>query len=229
MTKILLIDDDADLVEMLKDYLEHEGFHTVAVYDGASGVREALSGNYALAVLDVMLPGMRGTEVLSRIRLQSRLPVLMLTAKGDDVDRIIGLESGADDYVSKPCTPRELVARIRAILRRSGIGMPASDTRGPIVAGVLRLWPEKLQADYDGKTLDLTGTEFSLLQVLAVNYGRVVTKEILSEQGLGRRMARFDRTIDVHVSSIRHKLGALPDGRTPIATVRGKGYLLIKE
>jgi two-component system OmpR family response regulator len=227
--KILLIDDDADLAEMLKDYLQHEDFETIAVYDGESGVREALTGNYALAVLDVMLPGMRGTEVLNRIRLQSQMPVLMLTAKGDDVDRIVGLESGADDYVPKPCTPRELVARIRAILRRSGVGAVPRETRGPMVVGALYLWPEKRKAEYCGKPLELTSTEFSLLQVLASHCGRVVSKEELSSQGLGRPLARFDRTIDVHMSSIRQKLGHLPDGHTPIVTVRGKGYQLVEE
>jgi DNA-binding response OmpR family regulator len=229
MTKILLIDDDAELAEMLKDYLEHEGFKVAAVHDGTCGVREALSGHYALVVLDVMLPGMRGTEALNRIRLQSRVPVLMLTAKGDDIDRIVGLESGADDYVPKPCTPRELVARIRAILRRGAAESLRREVYAPVLAGALTLWPEKRQANYCGKPLDLTGTEFSLLEILASNCGRVVSKEELSEQGLGRPLARFDRCIDVHVSSIRQKLGNFPDGRTPIVTVRGKGYLFVKE
>jgi DNA-binding response OmpR family regulator len=229
VTKILLIDDDAELAEMLKDYLEHENFEVAAVHDGASGMREALSGHYALVVLDVMLPGMRGTEVLTRIRLQSRIPILMLTAKGDDVDRIVGLESGADDYVPKPCTPRELVARIRAILRRTRAENLHSEVNGPVIAGALTLWPEKRKADYCGKPLDLTGTEFSLLEVLASNCGRIVAKKELSEQGLGRPLARFDRSIDVHMSSIRQKLGNFPDGRTPIVTVRGKGYMFVKE
>lgn len=228
MTKILLIDDDVDLAEMLKDYLEHEGFEVCAVHEGAAGMQEALSGNYALVVLDVMLPGMRGTEVLNRIRLQSRVPVLMLTAKGDDVDRIVGLEAGADDYVPKPCTPRELVARIRAILRRSSADSRREADRGPLTAGALSLWPEKRIAEYCGEPLELTGTEFSLLQVLISECGRIVSKKELSERGLGRPLARFDRSIDVHMSSIRQKLGNLPDGRAPIVTVRGQGYMLIK-
>jgi two-component system OmpR family response regulator len=229
VTKILLIDDDVELVEMLKDYLQHEGFEVAAVHDGESGMREALSGNYALAVLDVMLPGMRGTEILNRIRLQSRVPVLMLTAKGDDVDRIVGLEAGADDYVPKPCTPRELTARIRAILRRVNSEDTLGGTRAVIVAGRLRLWPEKRKAEYDGQPLELTGAEFGLLQVLASQCGRIVAKEELSEQGLGRRLARYDRSVDVHVSSIRHKLGPRSDGSAAIVAVRGQGYMLVME
>ncbi|MGZ8946965.1 MAG: response regulator [Methylococcaceae bacterium] len=228
MIKILLIDDDVELAGMLKEYLEQEDFDIVAVHDGETGRREALSGNYALVVLDVMLPGMKGIEVLNRIRLESRVPVLMLTAKGDDVDRIVGLESGADDYVPKPCTPRELVARIRAILRRIqpvAIGNQAAD---PLIVGALSIWPEKRKAEWFGRALDLTSTEFNLLEVLAVNCGLVVSKKALSEQGLGRPLARFDRSIDVHISSIRQKLGNLADGGEVIVTVRGKGYQLVK-
>jgi len=228
MTRVLLVDDDVELAEMLREYLEQEGFETSAVHDGDSGVREALSGRYAVVVLDVMMPGTNGVEALRRIRAQSRVPVLMLTAKGDDVDRIVGLELGADDYVPKPCTPRELAARLRAILRRSE-GGAALGPVGPLRAGLLFIWPEKRRAEWNGQTLDLTSTEFNLLALLARHAGRVVSRELLSEQGLGRPLARFDRSIDVHVTSLRQKVGHLPDGRSCIQTVRGQGYQLVEE
>jgi DNA-binding response OmpR family regulator len=171
-----------------------------------------------------MLPDIKGTEVLTRIRMESRLPVLMFTAKGDDVDRIIGLESGADDYVPKPCTPRELVARIRAILRRT---QPVAN--GPVIAGPLKIWSEKRKALWFDQDMELTSTEFNLLEILAMNLGRIVTKNELSEKALGRPLARFDRSIDVHMSSIRQKLGSQSDGRSYIQTVRGQGYQLVKE
>lgn len=229
MARILLIDDDVELSEMFKEYLEQEDFEVVAAYDGETGLHEALSGCYALIVLDVMLPRMKGIEVLSRIRIQSRVPLLMLTAKGDDLDRIVGLESGADDYVPKPCTPRELAARIRAILRRTQTQDGAGAGNKAITLFPLVIWPEKRRAEWHGAPLELTSTEFNLLEVLAVSAGQVVSKNELSEQALGRPLARFDRCIDVHLSSIRQKLGHLDDGRAFIVTVRGKGYLLIKE
>ncbi len=228
MTRVLLVDDDVELSAMLREYLGQEGFETAAVYDGAAGVEEALSGHYALVVLDVMLPGLSGVEALRRIRTRSRVPVLMLTARGDDVDRIVGLELGADDYVPKPCSPRELVARLRAILRRAE-GGEAQAAAGPLLAGPLTLWPEKRTAEWDGQPVELTSTEFNLLEVLARNVGRVVAKTELSERGLGRPLARFDRSLDVHVSSLRQKLGRLSDGRSCIQTVRGVGYQLVRE
>jgi len=228
MTRVLLVDDDVELAGMQRQYLSREGFETTAVHDGEAGVAEAVSGRYTLVVLDVMLPRLSGVEALRRIRLRSRVPVLMLTAKGDDVDRIVGLELGADDYVPKPCTPRELVARIRAILRRSesGEGLAAG---GPVTAGQLTLWPEKRLAEWEGRQLELTSTEFNLLMVLARSAGTMVSKRELSEQGLGRPLARFDRSIDVHVSNLRRKLGTLADGRSCIQTVRGMGYQYVKE
>ena len=230
MSKVLLVDDDVELASMLSEYLQQEGFETHVVHDGEAGARAALSGEFAIAVLDVMMPRLNGVEALRRIRQGSRLPVLMLTARGDDVDRIVGLELGADDYVPKPCTPRELAARIRAILRRvEGRSDDATQEAGPVQAGQLTMWPERREAQWGGETLVLTSTEFNLLELLARSAGHVVSKAELSEQGLGRALARFDRSIDVHVSSIRHKLGPRADGQSWIRTVRGQGYQLVKD
>jgi two-component system OmpR family response regulator len=229
MNQVLLIDDDVELVGMFREYLEQEGFRVGCAHDGQAGTREALSGQYAIAVLDVMMPRMNGIETLRRIRARSQMPVLMLTGRGDDTDRILGLELGADDYVTKPCTPRELTARIRAILRRTN-AQPRDDGAGPaLVVGKLTVLPEQRRASWDGKALELTSTEFNLLEVLARNAGRPVSKNELSEQGLGRPMARFDRNIDVHLSSLRHKLGTLADGRSCLQTVYRLGYQLIRE
>lgn len=228
MAKVLLVDDDVDLSAMLKEYLEHEGFAVDVVHDGETGVRLALADGHDIAVLDVMMPGISGIEALRRIRTATRMPVLMLTARGDDVDRVIGLELGADDYVPKPCTPRELVARLRAILRRTASVATAAE-QTTILAGRLRLWPDKRRAEWDGQPMDLTSTEFNLLEALARQVGNVVSKAALSELGLGRPLSRYDRSIDVHVSNLRQKLGSLPDGRSWIQTVRGIGYQLIRE
>lgn len=232
MTRVLLIDDDAELTGMIKEYLEQEGFEVMAVCDGTAGVEAALSGQNAIAVLDVMMPKLNGLDTLRKIREKSNMPVLMLTAKGDDTDRIVGLELGADDYVPKPCTPRELTARIRAILRRTqplDAEQTADDSAKPIIAGALALWPAQRRAQWAGNNLELTSTEFNLLEILARNVGRPVTKHKLSEEGLGRPLARFDRNIDVHLSSLRHKLGTLGDGRSCIQTVYRQGYQLIQE
>jgi two-component system OmpR family response regulator/two-component system response regulator CpxR len=227
MNKVLIIDDDIELAGLFQEYLQQEGFAVDVAHTGSAGLQSALSGDYRLVILDIMLPDIKGTKILARIRLESRIPVLMFTAKGDDVDRIIGLESGADDYVPKPCTPRELVARIRAILRRT---QPAdTHSGGPITAGPLKIWPEKRKALWFEHDLELTSTEFNLLETLAHQVGRIVSKNELSEKALGRPLARFDRSIDVHMSSIRQKLGNQQDGRSYIQTVRGQGYQFIKE
>ncbi|CAH0188220.1 Transcriptional regulatory protein CpxR [Massilia sp. Bi118] len=228
MTQVLLIDDDTELVGMFTEYLEQEGFRVACAHDGETGAREALSGQYAIAILDVMMPRMNGIETLRRIRAASRIPVLMLTGRGDDADRILGLELGADDYVTKPCTPREMTARVRAILRRT----QGASSEGPgitLTVGKLTMLPEQRRATWDGTPLELTSTEFNLLEVLARNAGRPVSKNDLSEQGLGRPLARFDRNIDVHLSSLRHKLGTLSDGRSCLQTVYRLGYQLIRE
>lgn len=229
MTKLLLVDDDTELANMLREYLEREDFSVTLAHDGEAGAAAALSGDYALAVLDVMMPKASGMDALSRIRAASDMPVIMLTAKGDDIDRIIGLEMGADDYVQKPCTPRELVARIRAVLRRFQTRESADDIPAQIRVGPLTLWPARRAAQWGEAPLTLTSTEFNLLQVLARNAGKAVSKPDLSEQAMGRPLSRFDRSIDVHMSSIRHKLGLREDGRTWIQTVRGIGYQFTRE
>jgi len=220
--QVLLADDDVELSGMLREYLEREGFGVSVVHDGEDAARLALSGGYQIVVLDVMMPKVDGIEALRLIRQSSQVPVIMLTARGDDVDRIVGLELGADDYVPKPCTPRELVARLRAILRRA---QPGADG-GPLEIGGVALWPEKRRVQWRGRELPLTSIEFNVLEVLMRNAGRVVSKHEISEQALGRPLARFDRSIDVHLSSIRQKLG---DGARLIRTVRGLGYHLVKE
>lgn len=226
--KILLVDDDIELVELLRDYLEAEEFMVGVSHAGDTGVAAALSAQYDIVVLDVMMPGMSGMEALTQIRAHSTLPVIMLTARGDDTDRITGLELGADDYVPKPCTPRELAARIRAILKRTS-SASTTQTSDCIVAGALTLWPAQRRAEYYGLPLSLTSTEFNLIQTLARRAGQPVSKATLSEEALGRPLMRFDRSIDVHMSSIRHKLGTLADGRSRIQTVIRKGYQLITD
>jgi len=224
MTRVLLVDDDVELADMLGEYLGNEGFDVEVASNGQAGVAQALAGGIDIVVLDVMMPGISGIEALRRIRAQSRLPVLMLTARGDDLDKVLGLELGADDYVPKPCTPRELVARVRAILRRTA----PSERPAMLGSGPLIVWPEKRQAELDGRVLELTSAEYGLLEALMRKAGQVVSKADLSEQGLGRPLARFDRSIDVHISAIRQKLGPLADGRSWIQTVRGIGYQLVR-
>jgi DNA-binding response OmpR family regulator len=228
MNKVLLIDDDVELVEMFRDYLSQEGFGVGMAHDGEAGAAKALSGEFAIAILDVMMPRLNGIQTLRLIREKSRIPILMLTGRGDDTDRILGLELGADDYVTKPCTPRELSARIRAILRRA---QPQGESGGPatLTVGKLCMVPALRRATWSGDSLALTSTEFNLLEVLAKNAGRPVSKNELSEQGLGRPMTRFDRNIDVHLSSLRHKLGLLDDGRSCLQTVYRQGYQLISD
>jgi two-component system, OmpR family, response regulator len=224
---VLLIDDDVELVELLRDYLVQEGFAVVSAHDGAAGLVMALSGFVDIVVLDVMMPGINGITTLAQIRSSSVLPVIMLTARGDDIDRIVGLELGADDYVTKPCTPRELTARIRAILKRAGSNLlPVTQA---VSVGALTIWPAQRRAEQAGLALELTSTEYGLLELLARNAGQTVSKAELSQEVLGRPLSRFDRSIDVHISSIRNKLAKLADGRSPIQTVIRKGYQLVLE
>lgn len=228
MIPVLLVDDDVALTSMLAQYLRREGFDAHAVHDGESAVVAAASGRYAIAVLDVMMPGVSGMDVLRRIRADSRLPILMLTARGDNIDRIVGLDMGADDYIPKPCMPGELVARLRAVLRRT---MPSDEAGAAkrLKLGELELMPGSRTATWQGRSLELTGTEFSLLEVLARQAGQLISRQEISRRAFGRPLERFDRRIDVHISSIRQKLGQRPDGQSWIQSVRGMGYQLLTD
>ncbi len=229
MTRVLVIDDDIELCELLTDYLQPEGFEVEMVNDSWQGVDRALSGEHSLVVLDVMLPKISGFEVLRRIRVSSKIPVLMLTARGDEIDRIVGLEMGADDYLPKPFNPRELVARLRAIHRRT----VAKSLDAPSVADVLAVGDLVLESrtrviKKEGKEIVVTAAEFSLLQELLRMAGQVVGREALAEKVLGRKLSMFDRSIDVHVSSLRKKLGAQSNGLERIKTIRSVGYMYAK-
>lgn len=229
MKNILLVDDDTELSAMLGEYLEAEGFSIGRVFEGKAGVQQALSGLFDAIVLDVMLPELDGFEVLRRIRSQSSVPVLMLTAKGEDIDRIVGLEIGADDYLAKPFNPRELLARLRAVLRRTQVDNTLQQTNTEVIhIGLLEVHPASRTALSAGQSLDLTSTEFNLLHMLVKEGGHLVSKENLSEHALGRTLEKYDRSIDMHMSNLRkkmtdHNLGSL------IITVRGQGYQLSNE
>lgn len=227
--RILVIDDDVELCSLVGEYLEPEGFQIEAVHDGNRGLERALSGDHLLVVLDVMLPGMNGFDLLRRIRNTSRIPVLLLTARGEDVDRIVGLEIGADDYLPKPFNPRELVARIRAILRRTQAAAKSEerDDQIPDVVqvGDIELDPATRIVRQNGKPIELTSVEFNLLHVLLREAGRVVTREHLVDAVLSRKFSPFDRSIDMHVSKVRKKLGDSDFGGEHIKTVRGVGYI----
>lgn len=228
MERILVIDDDAELSSLVTEYLQPEGFQVEAVGDGVRGLERALSGEHLLVILDVMLPGLNGLDVLRRLRATSRTPVLLLTARGEDVDRIIGLEIGADDYLPKPFNPRELLARIRAVLRRTQ-GIQAGEPVPAIIrVGDIELDPATRSVMQNGKALDLTSVEFNLLQVLLSEAGRVVTRERLVDAVLGRKFSPFDRSIDMHVSKVRKKLGDSDSTTDHIKTVRGVGYIFAR-
>jgi len=224
--KILIIDDDVELCELLNDYLSAEGFEAEAVHDGETGAERALNDAFGLIVLDVMLPRLSGFEVLRRIRTGSSVPVLMLTARGDEVDRIVGLEMGADDYLPKPFNPRELVARLRAILRRAIVPTTGTEAPSPLLSvGDVSVDAGARSVICGGKPIEVTSVEYSLLEVLLRMAGKVISREDLSTQALGRTLNYQDRSIDVHVSSLRKKLGTLSDGGERIKSVRGIGYL----
>lgn len=224
MNPLLLIDDDRELTSMLSTYLQREGFVVQVANDSQQGLRKAISGHYELLVLDVMMPGLDGISLLRQIRQHSNVPVIMLTAKGDDIDKVLGLELGADDYVAKPCLPRELVARIRAILRRV---QQQQDEPVEVRVGPLTLDPGSRKAWVNGQTVQLTGAEFSVLWVLACQAGRLVSKAELSLQALGKTLTQYDRSLDVHISNIRQKLGKREGDQAWIEAVRGKGYQLM--
>ncbi|MEP7074972.1 MAG: response regulator transcription factor [Acidobacteriota bacterium] len=225
MDKILIIDDDEELCDLVSEYLTVEGFQTEAVNDGIAGLEKAKSGNYDMAILDVMLPRMNGFEVLRHLREQSKLPVLMLTARGDDMERIVGLEIGADDYLPKPFNPRELVARLRAIMRRTGGEDNGAAAGEKLQVGDIELSASSRSAKLNGNELTLTSVEFDLLMELVKHAGTIVRKEDLSEKVLDRKLSPFDRSLDMHISNLRKKLGSHQDESDRIKTIRSVGYI----
>ena len=229
LPRILVVDDDLELCELLTEYLQPEGFQVDAVFDGLHGVDRALSGDYALLILDVMLPGIRGFEALRQIRAKSALPIIMLTARDEDIDRILGLEIGADDYLAKPFNPRELAARIQAVLRRSATstGEVAAASPRRIVLGDLELDESARTVRRQNREVDLTAVEFDLLAYFMKNPVKVLPREEIVQQILGRESAPEDRSIDVHISNLRKKLGRAADGSDRIRAIRGIGYILV--
>ncbi|OOS01498.1 DNA-binding response regulator [Canicola haemoglobinophilus] len=221
MTKLLIVDDDKELVDLLSELLAYEGFDIDTAMNGLEAL-EKLDQSHDLVLLDVMMPKLNGFETLKKIRQQSNTPVIMLTARGEDIDRVVGLELGADDYLPKPFNDRELLARIRAILRRTKQDKETSYYE----AYGLTLDLEKMEAYFNGENLNLTGTEFSLLQILMQNPGTILSREYLTTV-LGKNMTPFDRAIDMHMSNLRKKLPIIDDEHSWFKTLRGKGYLFI--
>ncbi len=219
--RILIVDDDEELSSLLTELLTREGFRVDCQNDGARGLAAALSGGYDLLVLDVMLPGLGGFEILTRVRRETRLPVLMLTARGEDEDRIIGLDLGADDYLPKPFNTRELVARIRAIMRR----LEPRDSAGRLEVNGIGIDPGTRGVTREGKEVEVTTFEFDILETLMRSAGRVVSRDELMESLYGRKATPFDRSVDMHISHLRKKL----EGDRPlIKTVRGTGYQFMR-
>jgi two-component system response regulator CpxR len=216
MTPLLIIDDDAELCALLTEFLAREGYSAVSEHDGARGLELALEGSFELIVLDLMLPSLDGFALLKQLRARSRVPVLMLTARGEDVDRIVGLDLGADDYLAKPFNPRELVARIRAILRRA-----QAPSKGRLEVNGVAIDPGARSVMCEGREIEMTTLEFDILEVLMRAAGHVVSRDVLMESMYNRKATPFDRSIDMHVSHLRKKLET---GRTLIKTVRGVGY-----
>jgi two-component system, OmpR family, response regulator CpxR len=225
--RILIIDDDKELCELVTEYLRPEGFEVESAYDAEQGMRRVFSREYAAVVLDVMLPGSNGFEVLRQIRSQSAIPVLMLTARGEEVDRIVGLEIGADDYLPKPFNPRELVARIRAILRRTNpTRLPGSGTVGkPLAIGDVLMDSGARTVKRAGVPIELTSVEFSILEILLRSAGSIVTREDLYKRVLDRDLSPYDRSIDMHISNLRKKLGHTIGKIERIKTIRSTGYV----
>ena len=225
MTRILLADDDIELGDMLTEYLGKEGFEVDVAHDGDTALNKALANPYDLLILDVMMPNRSGFDVLRELRGRSLLPVLMLTARGEDIDSIVGLELGADDYLAKPSNPRVMVARIRAILRRAEAHNGGERSYDQIALDDIVMHTGSRTVMCGNIPISMTSTEFSVLDVLLREAGTIVTKAILSERALGRKLSRYDRSLDMHVSNLRKKLGPLPDGQERIKTVRGVGYI----
>ncbi len=226
VSQLLLVDDDLELCELLTGFLASEGMALHHVHDGEDGLREALSGSHDLVILDVMLPDVSGFDVLRRIRDSSTVPVVMLTARGEEVDRVVGLEMGADDYLPKPFLPRELMARIRAVLRRTGPGGRGHGSEPRLLkVGDVELDGGALRVTRSGRPVTLTSVEFVLLRTLLANAGNVVSREVLTRVALGRDVLPFDRSLDVHVSNLRRKLGKGGKAPSRIRSVRSRGYL----
>jgi two-component system, OmpR family, response regulator CpxR len=226
MTHLLIADDDIELCQLLDDYLSQEGFSVDTVNNGVAAIKQVNSNSYDLLILDVMMPQKNGFETLQEIRQTSQLPVIMLTAKGERVDRIVGLEMGADDYVAKPCDPRELVARIRAVIRRASLAPKKSTMAQSSALNINQVMLDKSnrQVSLNGSNVELTSTEFDLLKLLMEHSGKLVTREMISEICLGKKLQAFDRSIDMHLSNVRKKLGDYSKGKSRIKTIRGNGY-----
>ncbi|MBF0309519.1 MAG: response regulator transcription factor [Magnetococcales bacterium] len=223
MHRILIVDDDRELCDMLALYLVAEGFRCECRHDGLGALHQALAEQYDALILDVMMPGLNGFDVVRRLRERKKTPVLMLTARGEEMDSILGLEIGADDYLTKPCNPKVLVARLRAVLRRTSTKAP----REILHIGSVTLHPGSRRVCVGDQPVELTGAEFNLLHLLMQNAGEVVAKEFLCRQALGRQLTSYDRSVDLHISSLRRKLGEAADGTPRIRTVRGSGYLFV--
>lgn len=240
MIKILLIDDDIEFTELLKELLSLEGFNITVAHNGQQGLDELANHSYDLVLLDVMMPVLNGIETLKLLRKKYSLPVLMLSAKDDDIDRILGLELGADDYLPKPFNDRELIARIKAILRRTSTpktvlmeneenNVNEDNTSKSLFFAGVELHSGRQQAIYNGVELNLTGTEFALMQLLVRNAGEILSRELLSLEILGKNLTPYDRAVDMHISNLRKKLPEREDGLPWFKTLRGRGYLLITE
>ncbi len=222
-----MVDDDEVLTQSVKDFFSREGDICITErFDGMSGVEAALAKDYDVIVLDVSMPKMNGFDALKEIRKHKDTPVLMLTARGDDFDRIVGFEIGADDYVPKPCHLRELYGRIKAIYRRTS-GSKSNESENVIILGDLKIKTSSQSVEKNGEHVSLTGAEFLVLEVLAQSAGQVIDKDTISKHALGRRSMPYDRSVDAHVGHLRKKLGPLPNGQQRIKTVRGKGYLYV--
>lgn len=224
MKRVLIVDDDRGLVSLLERFLQKEGFETESAFDHDSGLQAALNGQFDLIILDVMLPGGSGFDLLKSLRAQSAVPVLLLTARGESVDRVLGLEIGADDYVPKPFDPLELVARIRAVLRRTEGSQGEAPGDEMLTVGDISLSLSSRTSICNGVAVELTGAEFNMLELLLRRAGKVVTREELAQAALGRPLSAFDRSVDVHVSRLRRKLGCVPGGEERIRPIRGIGY-----
>ncbi len=223
-TRLLIVDDDAELTRLLTELLGQEGFEVDASAGGTDSALRATTGGYALVILDVMLPDINGFEILRQIRRTSNIPVILLTARGDDVDRIVGLEIGADDYVPKPFNARELTARVRAVLRRME-PRPHEPERHPLAVDDVSLDPTSRTVLRDDTPVDVTSVEFDILRLLLESAGRTVSRETIAKKVLGRRFDPFDRSVDMHISKLRRKLGPRPEGSERIKTIRSVGYI----